>query len=49
MGEQIMRRLADHRFAYVYEHKVYDSGHNGLIINKDCWRAVFDFLQRNFT
>ena len=48
MAESVVRRLESHEFEYPYEHLVYDSGHNGLIRNRSCWRTVFDFLDNNF-
>ena len=47
MSEQIERRLAAKDFKYHYEHIAFDTGHNGLIINRACWRKVFTFLQEN--
>ncbi len=48
MAGQLVSRLESKEFVYPYEHIVYDSGHNGLIRNRDAWRTVFDFLDKNF-
>jgi len=48
MAGQLVSRLESKVFVYPFEHIVYDSGHNGLIRNRDAWRAVFDFLDKNF-
>jgi pimeloyl-ACP methyl ester carboxylesterase len=48
MSEQIERRLAAKGFEHHFEHITYDTGHNGLIINRSCWRKVFDFLRENY-
>lgn len=47
MGEQIEQRLKAKGFEHHYEHMVVDTDHFGLIINRACWRKVFDFLQEN--
>jgi len=48
MGKEVMDRLEAQKFEYSYEHKVYDTGHNGIIMNKDCWRKIGKFLDENF-
>jgi hypothetical protein len=49
MSEQIEKRLTAKEFEHHCEHMAVDTGHNGLIINRACWRKVFDFLQENYT
>jgi pimeloyl-ACP methyl ester carboxylesterase len=49
MSEQIEKRLTAKGFEHHCEHMAVDVGHNGLIINRACWRKVFDFLQKNYT
>ena len=48
MGEQIMSRLKAKGFDNPYEHIVFNSGHNGIVMNKDSWRKIFDFLKEHF-
>lgn len=48
MGEQIMGRLQTKGFDNPYEHIVFNSGHNGLVMNKNSWRKIFDFLKEHF-
>ena len=48
MSEQIMSRLKTLGFDNHYEHIVFNSGHNGIVINKDSWRKIFAFLKENF-
>ena len=48
MGKAIMERLETQNFDYRYEHKTYATGHNGIIMNRDCWRKIGDFLDENF-
>ena len=48
MGEQIMSRLKAKGFYNPYEHIVFNSGHNGIVMNKDSWRKIFDFLKEHF-
>lgn len=48
MGEQIEERLTAKGFEHHYEHMAVDTDHFGLIINRACWRKVFDFLQENY-
>ena len=48
MSERIVSRLADQKFAHHYEHIDYNSGHNGIIMNKNCWRNIFEFLEKHF-
>jgi pimeloyl-ACP methyl ester carboxylesterase len=45
MSKMIMNRLKTNMFDYKYEHIVYQTGHNGIIINRDCWRKIFTFLK----
>ncbi|MBG7610313.1 MAG: hypothetical protein IZT55_05535 [Anaerolineae bacterium] len=49
MGEKIISRLRANEFEYPYEHVVYHTGHNGTIINKNCWRKIFNFLDANYS
>ncbi len=49
MSEQIMNRLKMKEFDYHYEHIKFNSGHNGIVMNKDSWRKIFDFLNEHFT
>lgn len=48
MSEQIMTRLKAMEFHNHYEHIAFNSGHNGIVINKDSWRRIFDFLKEHF-
>ena len=48
MSEQIMSRLKTKGFDNHYEHIVFNSGHNGIVMNKDSWRKIFDFLKEHF-
>jgi hypothetical protein len=48
MSEMIMERLKLNDFKYFYEHISYDTGHNGIIMNKECWRKIFSFLEGHF-
>ena len=48
MSEQIEKRLIAKGFERHFEHITYDTGHNGLLMNRSCWRKVFDFLQKNY-
>jgi hypothetical protein len=47
-SKMIMNRLKANRFDYKYEHIGYQTGHNGIIINRDCWRKIFTFLKAHF-
>jgi hypothetical protein len=49
MSEEILGRLDRAGFKYPYEHIAYDTGHGGMLRNRECWRRVFNFLQENFT
>ena len=48
MGEQIIARLENKGYPYPYLHQRFNSGHNGLIINREMWREIFLFLGENF-
>jgi homoserine acetyltransferase len=48
MSERIVSRLADQKFEHHYEHIEYNSGHSGIIMNKNCWRNIFEFLEKHF-
>jgi uncharacterized protein len=48
MSEIIMERLKSKDFKYYYEHISYDTGHNGIIMYKDCWRKISSFLEGHF-
>jgi len=48
MSETIIERLKANGFEYEYEHISYDTGHNGIIMNKDCWRKTFAFLEEHY-
>jgi len=48
MSEQIMNRLKAKGFDNHYEHIVFSSGHNGIVMNKDSWRKIFAFLKEYF-
>jgi pimeloyl-ACP methyl ester carboxylesterase len=48
MSEQIMNRLRTKGFDNPYEHIVFSSGHNGIVMNKDSWRKIFDFLKEYY-
>jgi len=48
MGERMMTRLTVNGFKYPHEHLVLDGGHNGILMNRECWRRIFIFLEENF-
>jgi esterase/lipase len=48
MSEVIMERLKSNDFKFYYEHISYDTGHFGIIMNKECWRKIFSFLEDHF-
>jgi homoserine acetyltransferase len=48
MSEQIMNRLKAKGFDNHYEHIVFSSGHNGIVMNRNSWRKAFDFLEEYF-
>ena len=48
MSEQIMGRLKAHDFIYPYEHLALEGGHNQIVMNKNSWRKIFDFLSAHF-
>jgi pimeloyl-ACP methyl ester carboxylesterase len=48
MGDRIIKRLKRMDFDHPYKHLVYDSGHNAVVMNKDCWRNIFAFLEEHF-
>ena len=48
MSEQMVSRLAAAGFAHPHKHIPYDTGHGGMLRNRECWRGVFDFLDENF-
>jgi len=48
MSVQIMSRLKAKRFENHYEHVVFNTGHNGIVMNKDSWRKIFDFLKEYY-
>jgi hypothetical protein len=48
MSNAIIERLEANKFKYQFEHKAYKTGHNGIIMNRDCWRKVGDFLEENY-
>ena len=43
-----MSRLKAKRFENHYEHVVFNTGHNGIVMNKDSWRKIFDFLKEYY-
>ena len=47
MSEQIMGRLKAHDFIYPYEHLALKGGHNQIVMNKNSWRKIFEFLSAN--
>ena len=48
MCEQIMRRLEETKYPYPHEHVTYNTGHVGLVRNKDCWRKALTVLDAHF-
>jgi hypothetical protein len=48
MSEQILKRLIAKGFKHYYEHMVVDTNHTGLIIRRNCWKKVFDFLREHY-
>ena len=49
MSEAIIELLNANDFGFDYEHISYDTGHNGIIMNKDCWRKTFTFLEEHYS
>jgi len=47
MSGQIMGRLKAHDFIYPYEHLALEGGHNQIVMNKNSWRKIFEFLGAN--
>ena len=48
MSENLVNRLAAKSFIYHYEHIDFNSGHNGIVMSKNCWRKIFDFLKNHY-
>ena len=48
MCDQIMRRLNEAKYPHPYEHVAYNTGHIGLVRNKDGWRKALTFLDTHF-
>lgn len=48
MSEIVIDRLEAKKFEYNYEHKAYETGHNGIIMNRKCWRKIGSFLEENY-
>jgi hypothetical protein len=48
MGEQLMARLGENEYDFPFRHECFNTGHNGLLINRGMWRKVFEFLGDNF-
>ncbi len=48
MSEQIINRLKAKNFDHYYEHIVFSSGHNGIVMKKNSWRQIFAFLKEHF-
>jgi dienelactone hydrolase len=48
MSEQVVKRLKDSDFDHPYVHIPYDTGHGGMLRDRQCWRGVFDFLEDHF-
>ena len=48
MSNRIIERLRANNFEYGFEHIAHDTGHNGIIMNRDCWRKTFAFLDEHF-
>ncbi len=48
MGEQITDHLQAHDFIYSYEHLALGGGHNQIVMNKNSWRKIFEFLSAHF-
>ena len=48
MSEKISSRLKAKEFDYSYEHTEYNMGHNRIIMNKSCWRNIFEFLEKHY-
>ena len=49
MGEMITDRLKLNNFEYHFEHQSYNAGHNGIVMNRDCWRKIGTFLDNNLS
>jgi dienelactone hydrolase len=48
MCKQILGRLAAKGFAHHYEHIAYNTGHNGYLMKKECWRAISGLLKDHY-
>ena len=48
MSKMITDHLQACKFGDYHEHIAVDTGHNGIIMNKDCWRKTFYFLEDHF-
>lgn len=48
MSEKIMDRLNAHNFIYAHEHLALRGGHNQIVISRNSWRKIFDFLSTHF-
>lgn len=48
MGEMLMSRLKENQFDFDHEHIAYNTGHNGIIVMRDSWRHVFNFLEKHY-
>jgi len=48
MSQAIIERLEANGFEYNYEHLSLDTGHNGIIMKRGCWRKTFAFLEEHF-
>jgi hypothetical protein len=48
MSEQIISRLDEKGFPFHHQHIAYDTGHNGYIMKKDCWQAIYGFLKEYY-
>ena len=48
MSEQIMGRLKAHNFIYPHEHLALRGGHNQIVMNKNSWRKISEFLSTHF-
>lgn len=48
MSEQIVARLNVMGFGNHCEHIAFNSGHNGIVMNRKSWRKIFDFLDEHY-
>jgi hypothetical protein len=48
MGEAIMGYLDANHFEHPHKHLIFDGGHHTLVMKRDAWRMIFQFLESSF-